>query len=382
MSLKNRSATSCRGFTLVELLVVIAIIGVLVALLLPAIQAAREAARRTQCKNNLKQIGIATQNFADSYKYFPLGGVGPWPTFDFYFTGGKPNGPKEQGLGWAYQLLPYMEQSNVQSGAAASRQATGSNADVFLSDVPIEGYNCPSRRPPTRGTASRTPGAPGYWLLDYAAALGGPSRAEANNVGSQPTPPANFDQLLAQPSQGHSSGGSPGARVGYLFWGCPTCEEAPQQNKLHVFRGIIQRSDWIAFAADSPFNEHAGFLQTVGFQQITDGTSNTMWIGEKRLRPSDYKTGNGWDDRGWADGWDYDTVRSTMFPLGPDVDVPNFQSVETPYAWAFGAAHAGGMNAIFADASVQTIGYEIDREVFNLLGNRDDGQVVDLSSLQ
>jgi hypothetical protein len=148
-----------------------------------------------------------------------------------------------------------------------------------------------------------------------------------------------------------------------------------------LFRGIIQRSDWICFAADSAFNKHAGFMTTVGFRQIPDGTTNTIWIGEKRLRPSDYQSGSGWDDRGWTDGWDYDTIRSTMFPPGPDVDVPSFVGVDTPYAWAFGAAHTGVMNTIFADGSVHPLSFDIDRETFNLLGNRDDGQTVDLSSL-
>lgn len=371
-------ASNKKAFTLVELLVVIAIIGVLVALLLPAIQAAREAARRTQCTNNLKQIGLATQNFADVYKFFPMGGIRPWPVFDDYFTGGKPNGPQEQGLGWAYQLLPYLEQGTVQSQASGRRTGGAtSSADIFLSDVPVAGYNCPSRRPPTRGSASRTPGAEGYWLLDYAACNGGPSRTEANNTASDPPPPANFDQLLASPAQG----GPTGNRVNYLFWGCATCDEDPQEGKTHLFRGIIQRSDWIYYGPNNASNTHAGFMTTVGFQQIPDGTSNTIWIGEKRLRPSDYSTGNGWDDRGWTDGWDYDTVRSTMFPLGPDVDVPSFIGVDTPFAWAFGSAHASVMNAIFADGSVHSLNYDIDREMFNLLGNRDDGQTVDLSSL-
>src|SRR3990172_8763751 len=96
-----------RAFTLVELLVVIAIIGILVALLLPAIQSAREAARRTQRKNYLKQIGLGMQTFHGTYRFFPLGGTSPWVDIDNFFTNGTPNGPREQGLGWPYQILPY-----------------------------------------------------------------------------------------------------------------------------------------------------------------------------------------------------------------------------------------------------------------------------------
>ena len=107
------------GFTLVELLVVIAIIGVLVALLLPAIQAAREAARRTQCLNNVRQMGIAVQNHIDLQKVFPTAGNVPNPNIADYQSGtttnpGRPNGPNTQGLGAFYQILPYLEQNAAQ----------------------------------------------------------------------------------------------------------------------------------------------------------------------------------------------------------------------------------------------------------------------------
>src|SRR5262249_8962062 len=101
------------AFTLVELLVVIAIIGILVALLLPAIQAAREAARRTQCKDNLKNIGLAILNHVDSLKVFPTGGVTWGVLINDYNENGKPVGPDRMGLGWGYQILPYMEEESL-----------------------------------------------------------------------------------------------------------------------------------------------------------------------------------------------------------------------------------------------------------------------------
>src|SRR5262245_15398408 len=133
-----------RAFTLVELLVVIAIIGILVALLLPAIQAAREAARRTQCKNNLHNIGLSIHNVYNALKYFPTGGTIAGPSIESYLRDrfspgaypfnlkGPPNGSLEQGLGWMYQILPYLEEGAV-------KDLMIKTAD--LKKVPIALYN-------------------------------------------------------------------------------------------------------------------------------------------------------------------------------------------------------------------------------------------------
>src|SRR5262245_42373443 len=129
-----------RGFTLVELLVVIAIIGVLVALLLPAIQAAREAERRPQCTNNLKQIGLSALSLDGSRKIFPTGGATIWPRIEMYSAGGAIFGPAKQGLGWGFQILPYLEQGAVQRITKTEQ----------ISQVHISMYNCPSRRGATQ----------------------------------------------------------------------------------------------------------------------------------------------------------------------------------------------------------------------------------------
>src|ERR1700757_5074594 len=100
------------GFTLIELLVVIAIIGVLIALLLPAVQKVREAASRTQCANNLKQIGLAIHNFHDTYGVFPNQGGQSW-TGIAYDSSGQPLGYKYQTAGWLFQILPFIEQDNL-----------------------------------------------------------------------------------------------------------------------------------------------------------------------------------------------------------------------------------------------------------------------------
>lgn len=138
------------GFTLVELLVVIAIIGVLVALLLPAVQAAREAARRTQCVNNLKQMGLALHNHHDTYNVLPSGGTIPWGGITMTPTG-IPEGADKQGAGWAFQILPFFEKANVYS--LPKTQAEQAN---------VPEYQCPSRRRNAR-QANRV-------LMDYASA--------------------------------------------------------------------------------------------------------------------------------------------------------------------------------------------------------------------
>jgi prepilin-type N-terminal cleavage/methylation domain-containing protein/prepilin-type processing-associated H-X9-DG protein len=369
-AMRERMMAKRRAFTLVELLVVIAIIGILIALLLPAIQAAREAARRTQCKNNLKQIGLATQGFVGVYKFFPLGGTVPWPQFDNYFHGKKPNGPLEQGLGWPYQIMPFIEEQSAQQNAAAVTDGALA-ANEAIAKFPIAAYNCPSRRGPTPHFAADK--NLNSWLIDYAAILAGPSRNEAKAVDPANSDlPKDFDQLL----------NTPWNSISFLHWGCDQCKSilpgcVSTSFRNATYRGIIQRSDYNGYGADNPLNCHVGFTKKVGFSHITDGTSKTIWVSEKRLRPSEYQSGNGWDDRGWSDGWDYDLVRSTMWPLASDDEEP----VEDKLAYALGSAHPGGVNAVFADGSVHAISYDIDRETLNLLGNRSDGETVDASSL-
>ncbi len=145
-----------QAFTLVELLVVIAIIGALIALLLPAVQAARESGRRTQCKNNLRQIALAFHTFVDTYKCFPSGGY----NYDsaISYINGKPAATPRQTVGWTFQMLPFIEQGGLYNSALP---------DAEIAQVARTELLCPTRR----GSAGKL--SNNRALTDYASAIPG-----------------------------------------------------------------------------------------------------------------------------------------------------------------------------------------------------------------
>lgn len=362
------------GFTLVELLVVIAIIGVLVALLLPAIQASREAARRTQCKNNLKNIGLSVHNLIDTYKYFPTGGTEPSPTLEFYLSDyaamqgntsllqGPPNGPLKQGLGWLYQLLPYLEEGAVKNIVKTYQ----------FSKIVIPLYNCPSRRSATFNQQGNFLIA--ICLVDYAAAVAGPSRSEIGDL--------EFNKYLADAHPTYPQFTSKQAEV---FWGCPGCPPSGGRGfsdliskynarQIPKFRGIIQRTDW---SSDPLPGRHRGWGVKMTFAKINDGSSKTMLAAEKWVHVGNYSGAGPADNRGWSDGWNYDPLRSTLIkPRQDSQDPPAVDSnYEDPGNYPFGSAHSNGINVVFADGSVTFISYDVDLENFNRLAHRDDGEV-------
>src|SRR5262245_1977754 len=148
-----------RGFTLVELLVVIAIIGILIALLLPAVQAARESARRTQCNNNLKQIGLAVHNYYSARKSFPTSGGDP-----ANYISSFPTDARFTRASWIFQILPYMEET-----ALTRVQPSSQNGFVGkgVADLPLPTVRCPTRG--DRNVSKPTGTGMVYGLNDYAA---------------------------------------------------------------------------------------------------------------------------------------------------------------------------------------------------------------------
>jgi prepilin-type N-terminal cleavage/methylation domain-containing protein/prepilin-type processing-associated H-X9-DG protein len=292
----RQSPCERRGFTLIELLVVIAIISVLIALLLPAVQSAREAARRSQCVNNLMQIGIALQGYESAHEVLPPGVVNE--------TGPVLDQPKGYGFGWMTQVLPFFEMRNVYNHfnlKVGLYEAANSTTRTNL----IRSFLCPSD--------------------------GGPNR-DANRI----------------------------AMTSYA--GVHHDVEAP-------------------IAAD---NHGVLFLNSaIRYEDVTDGTSQTLFVGEKI---------NDGLDLGWASGTRA-SLRNTdravnRTPFGPNPgarppvpavrgteDIPN---LGTPlYVGGFSSRHPGGSNFTFGDGSVRFIKNSVSAHVYQLLGNRADGEVVD-----
>jgi prepilin-type N-terminal cleavage/methylation domain-containing protein/prepilin-type processing-associated H-X9-DG protein len=361
--MNERARCSKRAFTLVELLVVIAIIGVLVALLLPAVQAAREAARRSQCKNNLKQIGLSVQNFITAKRTFPSGGTIFEPQLQNYLVGGKPVGTDAMGFGWGYQILPYLEQGAVQN--------ITTTLQIAQTIIPM--YNCPSRRGATQ------------WLSIY----DGNTYALTDYAGAMPCGYTDYSETTRNyPVGTNGVTDSVALRRPRFYGGQPSNPWVLTVPKNMDYMGAIVRGTKNVVApvrgGTPTFTAVDSVTSITEMKSIEDGTSNTMLIGEKFIRPDSYEGGMGGDDRGWSDGWDPDTMRSTCFPPLQDANIglptdPLFGT--SADVLNFGSAHAGGMNAAFVDGSVHTISYDIDPQTFDNLGDRRDGNIVDLSGL-
>lgn len=345
---RSRSA-----FTLVELLVVIAIIGILVALLLPAIQAAREAARRSQCQNNLKQIGLGFMNHESTHKFFPSGGWG----FDWVGDADRGAGKSQPG-GWIYSILPFIEEQqifDIGSGIPADSPANlkkkrEANSQVLGTPIPV--FNCPSRRPsrPYSGWCCNAVNSDGGILTgvartDYAANFG-----DASHCAGPPCACIVFPQSTSPPTVRAVDLGT------FNNW----------PDTSHVTGIVFVRSH-------------------VKISQVEDGTSHTYACGEKYINPDLYEADGNTSDTDPGDDWSMysgqqdDVVRTTHFQPAAAIDTAPAEdragfNVRTN--WRFGSTHPGGFNMVMCDGSVQVFSYDLDSEVHRRLGNRQDGEVV------
>jgi prepilin-type N-terminal cleavage/methylation domain-containing protein len=320
------------AFTLVELLVVIAIIGVLVALLLPAVQAARESSRRTQCSNHLRQLSLACQNHHDTHLFFPSGGWG----WRWIIDPDLPPGKNQPG-GWVGAVLPYIEQANVLSVGAGTAAATKQANLTTLAQTPIKAFNCPSRRP-TRPFVHQTP--PRHYFNTNQPTQAGRSDYAAN-AGNQ-----GFGTTVTISTRYWDDGPTTLAGAdAYAWWGT---------NHNGV---IFQRSQ-------------------VRMAEITDGTSHTYLVGEKSMNIDTYTTGlESGDDQHMFIGFDEDTLRwanSVVAQPGQD------RRGATVATRGFGSAHPAGLNMAMGDGSVRILRYTIDRAAHQALAGIGEGIVADL----
>jgi len=340
---------------LVELLVVITIIGILIALLLPAVQAAREAARQLQCKNNLKQLALSCLNHEQITGRFPSNGWG------FAWTGDADRGNDwRQPGGWIYNLLPFIEQEALHEMGAGLTSGTGSPkyaAHLARLAVPLSVLHCPSRRQaityiwnPESAGGSRpvvNAGQPSMVGRNDYAINGGDEYTD-------PSHPANPFWAPAPPNFG--AGPASTTEV----------ENPPGQMTLKAKKSFAQ------VAAKATGVSYMGSL--IRISDVVDGTSLTYLVGEKYINPFEYFTGlDQGDNESSLMGENTDIVRWTN--CIPQPDTPGY-SASYPY-WPFGSAHANGFHMACCDGSVDMVHYSIDPEIHRRLGNRKDGYVID-----
>jgi prepilin-type N-terminal cleavage/methylation domain-containing protein len=321
-----RSVGRC-GFTIVELLVVMAIIGVLVALLLPAVQAAREAARRMQCANNLKQIGLATHSYENAHRVFP-----PAALFIDSVSPALPRGSVQM------RLLPYIEQQTLYDAFDFKKDTDGQKLPDgrVIGSIVVSTYVCPSDTHDGTILVNAEPRA----AMNYSASAG--SMDQINNSGCSCALNANYNALSLS---------------GYL--------------------GRAKPSQAIPERISGPFLRNSGITAFKNYAcqaaECRDGLSNTLFFGE--VRP----TCSGHVIRGWAWTSNSDGLSSTNYPI--NLDSCNDQSpdgCQRPCNWntefGFRSMHIGGALFAFGDGSVHFLAENIDMQNFQYLGDKADGQ--------
>lgn len=366
------------GFTLVELLVVIAIIGTLMALLLPAVQAARESGRRTACLNNLKQLATAVESHKTSMGHFPTGG---WST---NWIGNPDRGANwRQPGGWCYTILPYMESLNLYtlaSTAAGRNQLVSTNQPMFV---------CPTRRatglvrvatgvlgPTGDGVVVST--TAGWVHTDYAGNRGAVTHA-VGATGN--TSPASTDTDRAMSFIPHAASAT-------ISWVSGTTLSGTSQGAAAPTAGLWQEVDRALNTSQIPPGGVDG-VSTGGViyagsavlpVSVRDGFANTYLFAEKYVPQSQYTTGdNPGDDQCAYVGESPDTVRGGQ--RAPAIDTTPWPAGNTAgeqdiLAGVFGSPHQGGFNAAMCDGSVRSVGFDVDPMVHFLLAAKADRQTV------
>jgi prepilin-type N-terminal cleavage/methylation domain-containing protein/prepilin-type processing-associated H-X9-DG protein len=354
-----------RAFTLVELLVVIAIIGILVALLLPAVQAAREAARRMSCSNNLHNIGLACLNYNEASKHLPYSisykpedrlrvnctsaasWIGP--------SGGKMavsnGGPGYNAKGWIVDILPAMEETSLSDAITQGLKA-------YPGDFTISGPG-----------AGKGMGAPTFrsmleQQLTWLSCPSDPSAKPSTEQWLEPLPSSVSSRItvattcykgvIGDPvinSKGCETASPPGDSPFPNFGSHPDCHNTADCNGL-LWRG--------------------SYLNPVSFRKITDGASKTFMVGECVVE-QDYHSAALFADGDWA---------SCGIPLNYFILPPDEAQIKSAPQWqaarGFKSLHPGGAHFVMADGSVHFVTESTDNTIYRGLGTRNGGETVNV----
>jgi prepilin-type N-terminal cleavage/methylation domain-containing protein len=331
------------GFTLIELLVVIAIIGILIALLLPAVQKVREAAARSQCTNNLKQLALACHNYQSAYGVLPPARVAR----DAYAT-------------WPVLIMPFIEQENIyklwiiSNGYAPVADPIYGQPNDGARQALVKTFFCPSRRQPMLAKLGQdgfpnNPSSPGDEHSqgacgDYACCAGDGTTAMNENI-------ANGAMICAHVTQPyrHVQGSSDSDVGGF---------DQPNTDPPEI-----------------PLIRITSFTSYTSVDKIIDGTSNTFLIGEKHVREGHLgEAGDG--DRAYYSGLSYNTAQRVAGPNYPLAQNPYDNGPSNHHDKMFGGPHQGVVLFVFVDGHVTPISTSIDTANLARLANRADGQTI------
>ena len=327
------------GFTLIELLVVIAIIAVLIALLLPAVQQAREAARRSSCQNNLKQLGLALHNYHDTF--------GQWP-INRYDAGVDPQGRRGNNLTVLLGLLPFIEQGPLYEGIDFSGPGS-----MNLTLYPVNGKRVGEHKIP-------------IYLCP-------------SDAGSDMPTPQNMARCSYAPSIGAQQlASSTGCNLATWAGAYPAGYDPDGDGEDPFNRGNV-RSDFGNQMVSGPFGRGYFSPYNSKLRDMTDGTSNTILMGEIRMSCNLFSPDWGW---AWPESLWYATTAPINFPTCPDDasfgTSPCFTNVWGNWNGIFGfkSAHTGGAQFVMGDGSVQFISENINRLTYARLGDKSDGDPI------
>ena len=305
------------GFTLVELLVVIAIIGILISLLLPAVQAAREAARRMSCTNNMKQFGLALHNYHDTCSKFPAAWMGYEPGTN------RPNPLGTPGWGWGAAILPFIEQGSLQAQHVHFNLPICHPDNEKALQTVLSVFRCPS-----------DPGGPTFTFEEFEA-LHDEEHGHDHDHGDDHD--HDLDDLIF-------------ASANYVAsFGSTSIADADDIPLGEVFRG------------NGAFH-HNSFL---GMQAFTDGLSNTLFIGERTSRVGKST---------WAGMPDGESCFPTLL-IGTTHDKFGKRNGSSH---GFSSEHSGGANFTFGDGSVHFISETVSQDILQALSTRAGNEAVSI----